>query len=200
MQKCFRHYVYSEEYSPIQGAIFRQLLDICWPFTDYITFATREHIVDRLAMLSYAGKNPNCSLTFRDDYCALKEALHPWLAGYILTDEWFGYGIGSDKRYTYLYHATDGAKEAILSCYQDIFFRLPASPEIKGDDIGCFEDMCLFTDGKLFFGSISHEEDCFLWPVGNELFKPIRTIGRWQVGEFWKDSARIDIHKCPWKY
>ena len=201
MQKCLCHFIeYPEEYSPIQGTVFRQFLDICWPFMDYITFATSENIIDLIATRSYESNNPDrCDLASRDNYCALKKALHPWFAGSIIADEWFGYGSGGTKRYTYRYRATDGAKEAILSCYQDIFLRLPNSPKIDKNEIGFFDDLCLFTNGRLFFGSISHEGECYLWTDDRELFKNILTIGRWITADEVSEQARIDINKYPWK-
>ncbi len=168
--------------SPLRGAGFRRFLDICWPHADYFTLSS-------LAILY-------------DDRCGLKKALRPWFADVITIDEWFGYGPGSSKMRVYRYHASPGSKEALLSCCHDIFFQYaPAAkhPDRPNRYRGTLSDLCIFSRGKLFFGSISHESECFLYPLDEDMAREAEAMDCWGPC-LWRDErSRLDMKKYDWK-
>ena len=167
--------------TPICGERFRQFLDVCWPYVDYFTFA---------------GPATNY-----DDSCLLKDALHPWFDSVVTLSERFGYGPGSTPDRIYRYRATAGAKEAILACYSDIFFRKRSPTGLGGypkEEGSLFCDLCLYSDKKLFFGSISHEGECFLWPLSEEMRQALVENEDWGVCK-WKDEwSRHSLDEYAW--
>lgn len=186
MSKWYHHYPADidgynagRDESPIQGVLFRKFLNICWPFTDYITLS--EHM---------AEDKPENEFT-----CVLKEGLHEWFAGYMVTDEWFGYGRGSSEMRIYRYHATRETKEKILSSYLDIFLRLPA-PGLTRKIPDFFRIYVCFSNGRLFLGTISHEQDAFLYSLNDSMLTEILPMGRWEMKNW--STGQTDIHKYNW--
>lgn len=168
--------------TPIYGERFRQFLDVCWPYVDYFTFA------------GPAGSY--------DDSCLLKDALHPWFDSVVTLSERFGYGPGSTPDRIYLYRAAAGAKEAILACYSDIFFRKRSFTGLGGYPIekcSVFDDLCLYSDKKLFFGSISHEGECFLWPLDEEMRQALVDNEDWAVCEWRDERSRHSLDEYAWR-
>lgn len=173
---------FSHPVTPICGERFRQFLDVCWPYVDYFTFA---------------GPATNY-----DDSCLLKDALHPWFDRVVTVSERFGYGPGSTPDRMYLYRAAEGAKEAILACYSDIFFRKRSFTDLGGYPIetwSIFDDLCLYSDKKLFFGSISHEGECFLWPLSEEMRQALVENEDWGVCEWRDEWSRHSLDEYAWR-
>lgn len=170
------------ERSPLQGAGFRRFLDVCLPHADYFTLSS-------FAILY-------------DDHCALKEALLPWFADVMTIDEWFGYGPGSSKMRVYRYHASPGSKEALLSCCHDVFFHYAPSakhPDRPNRYRGALDDLCLFSQGKLFFGSISHESECFLYPLDEDMAREAEAMDCWTPCPWRDERSRLEMRKYDWK-
>ena len=130
--------------------------------------------MDFFTLSTYAG--------MYDDSCPLKDALWPWFASVVTTDAWFGYGPGSYSHRVYRYHAAEGAKETLLSAWNADSW---------------FEDLCLFSGGKLFFGSISHEHEFFLWPLDADMrrFVEAENSGVCQRLDEW---SRHDLSEYDW--
>lgn len=167
--------------TPICGERFRQFLDVCWPYVDYFTFAG--------------------PATSYDDSCLLKDALHPWFDSVVTLSERFGYGPGSTPDRIYLYRAAAGAKEAILACYSDIFFRKRSFTGLGGypiEQCSVFDDLCLYSDKKLFFGSISHEGECYLWPLDEEMRKALVDNEDWVACEGRDERSRHSLDEYAW--
>ena len=173
---------WSMDPTPICGERFRQFLDVCWPYVDYFTFAG--------------------PATSYDDSCLLKDALHPWFDSVVTLSERFGYGPGSTPDRIYLYRAAEGAKEAILACYSDIFFRKRSPTGLGGypkEEGSLFDDLCLYSDKKLFFGSISHEGECFLWPLSEEMRQALVENEDWGVCEWRDEWSRHSLDEYAWR-
>ena len=98
----------------------------------------------------------------------------------------------------YRYRADDGLKEKLCSLYQDIFLRVPIG-QPREEFIPWLEDMCLFSQGKLFFGSVSHEEDAFLYPLNDEMRRDISSLGKWKDCPWRDERSRIAINSFVWK-
>ena len=172
---------WSMDPTPICGERFRQFLDVCWPYVDYFTFAG--------------------PATSYDDSCLLKDALHPWFDSVVTLSERFGYGPGSTPDRIYLYRAVAGAKEAILACYSDIFFRKRSFTGLGGypiEQCSVFDDLCLYSDKKLFFGSISHEGECYLWPLDEEMRKALVDNEDWVAYEGRDERSRHSLDEYAW--
>ena len=169
---------WSMDPTPICGERFRQFLDVCWPYVDYFTFAG--------------------PATSYDDSCLLKDALHPWFDSVVTLSERFGYGPGSTPDRIYLYRATAGAKEAILACYSDIFFRKRSFTGYPIEKCSVFDDLCLYSDKKLFFGSISHEGECYLWPLDEEMRKALVDNEDWVAYEGRDERSRHSLDEYAW--
>lgn len=167
--------------TPICGDAFRRFLEVCWPDTDAFTLSS--HAV------------------LYNDSCALKKALQPWLVSTVTTDVWFGYGPGSSELRVYRYRVAPEAMEALLSCCYDILFR-KAPPGRRANRTrlfrGALEDLCLFSKGTLFFGSISHEGECFWYPLNEEMAQFAAYSGCWSPCQ-WRDwRSRLELRSYDW--
>lgn len=174
-------YMRLDDGGSIKGEAFRHFLDICWPYTDYITLS--EGMFEDAPDVEFP--------------CVLKDLLAPWFSGRIVADEWFGYGPGSTKMRIYRYQAADRVKELLLSYYQDIFLRLTCSGIAPEDCL--FENLCLFSDGRLFFGSVSHERECGLCPLSNKMYQAVVAVGEWDVCPWRGESSRLSMDDYPWE-
>lgn len=173
-------FIYSQDVrdpKDIEDASFRLFLDMLWPYVNYFTLT--DHLV-----------------TDDEDFDELKEGLSPWYAGKTTRDEWFGYGVGSSKMCIYRYRATEETKNVIRSCYRDVLLRMPVH-EPQGNHRK-FDDLCLFSEGKLFFGSISHEELAYLCPLNRQMLSDVTTIAHWQPCPWRDETDRRDIHGYKW--
>ena len=168
----------------------RQFLEICWPFVHEITLSSRYDLI-------LSPRFPP-AWERREEWENYKAALCPWLVGSRTSDWWFGYGRGSSKMTRYRYRADDGLKEKLCSLYQDIFLRVPIG-QPREEFIPWLEDMCLFSQGKLFFGSVSHEEDAFLYPLNDEMRRDISSLGIWKDCTWRDERSRIAINSFVWK-
>lgn len=173
-----------EDQNEIRDESFRLFLDTCWPNVDYFTFT------------SCADYHVSVERRY-GDFCALKKELSSFFAGKITRNEWFGYGSGSSEMCIYRYHAEKKAKDIILSCYRDIFMTMPIDkPNLK--NLRRFDDLCLFSERKLFFGSVSHEREAFIYPLTQQMLSSISSIGVWQPCKWRNEKDRRNIDKYKW--
>lgn len=64
---------------------------------------------------------------------------------------------------------------------------------------GTLSDLCIFSRGKLFFGSISHESECFLYPLDEDMAREAEAMDCWGPC-LWRDErSRLDMKKYDWK-
>jgi len=181
------YYGYVEEEDRIIDESFRQFLDVCWPHVDYFTFSScRDVAVSEERRYG--------------DFCELKKELTPFFAGRTTRNEWFGYGFSNSKQAEiciYRYKASKEAKEIILSCYRDIFFQFPVErPSIE--QLRAFDDLCLFNQGKLFYGSVCHEYEAYLYPLTMQMRSVVASLGKWSPCEWRDERDRRDIHQYNW--
>lgn len=175
---------------PLNGDRFRKFLEICWPSVDEVTFSSG---IDRILSPRFPR-----AWERRGELEELKVALRPWLVGRTVSDWWFGYGRRSTKMNRYRYRADEGLKETIYSLYRDVFLREPLGQPSE-EVIPWFEDLCLFSRGKLFFGSISHEGEAYLYPLNDEMSRAVSTLGGWETCHWRDERSRTDIRAFIWK-
>lgn len=188
MTKWIAHYGISvKEIDEIRDFSFRSFLDVCWPYVDYFTFSSCRD--DSISEERRYG-----------NFCELKKELTPFFAGRTIRNEWFGYGFSSRKEAEmciYRYKASEESKEAILSCYRDLFLHFPIDkPGVKF--LRRFDDLCLFSQGKLFYGSVCHEHEAYLYPLTMQMRSQVTSLGEWSPCEWRDERDRRDIHQYDW--
>ena len=83
------------------------------------------------------------------------QLLAPYHIRTLHTNHWFCYRVPSNYEIeVYLFHATLEAKEILLSNYDSLFLTFPWKIP---------EDLCFFKNHKLFAGSVSHENICYVF-------------------------------------
>lgn len=180
----------TENNASSNGFHLRQLLDACWSFADEVTLSSYFDLI-------LSPRFPQ-AWERRNEWEEYKAALHPWLVGITISDRWFGYGRGSTKMGRYLYHADEDLKEALCALYQDIFLQEPIG-QPAGEIIPWFSDLCLFSHGKLFFGSISHEGEAYLYPLNDEMRNIFSSIEGWEECPWRDERSRTRINAFPWE-
>lgn len=101
----------------------------------------------------------------------LLQRLEPYHIETRHTNHWFCYYVPKEANIElYLFHATADAKIVLLSAYSQMFndgvlWTVP-------------EDLCFFKNGRLIFGSVSHENICFVYD--EELGAQLRNCGEWE--------------------
>ena len=172
------------------GAGLRQLLEGCWPFVDTVTLSSNFDLI-------LSPRFPP-AWARREEWAALKAALCPWLVGRTTSGRWFGYGRGSTKQVRYRYRADQGLKEALCQRYQDIFLRIPVDPSLE-EQIPWFADMCLFSRETLFFGSVSHEKEAFLYPLNREMERHFSALPGWEICPWRDEKSRLRLGEFTWR-
>lgn len=186
MTSWIAHYgASSKEIDEIRDETFRSFLDVCWPYVDYFTFSSCDD--------DFVGEELRGII----DFCSLKKELSPWFAGRTVRSDWFGYDKKSSKMCIYRYRAAKEAKEAILSCYRDIMLRYPI-PKAGVKRLRRFDDLCLFSRGKLFYGSVTHELEVYLFPLTIQMRSIVTTLGTWRPSNIGDGSNRRNIYRCNW--
>ena len=95
------------------------------------------------------------------------------------------------------YRASKEAKEAILSCYRDLLLHFPTDkPGVKV--LRRFDDLCLFSRGKLFLGTVSHEYQVCLYPLTIQMRSIVTSLQMWHPCTWCNESDRRNIHKYNW--
>lgn len=115
----------------------------------------------------------------------LQNELDPFLHKELQTSKWFGYDDSlappRDRRQirVHLYRADPAAKEIILKYCSDIFLRKRHN-EVLEDSRQTLEDLCFFSDGKLFVGTVSHEYMLCVSPPDKNFENLIKKLGDWK--------------------
>lgn len=114
----------------------------------------------------------------------LQNELEPFLYKELQTSKWFGYDYslapprGRRQIRVYLYRADRAAKEIILKHCSDIFLR-NRHHEVFEDSLQTLEDLCFFSDGTLFVGTVSHEYMLNVFPPDKDFENVIKKLGNW---------------------
>ncbi len=157
-----------EEWGALSGDAFGQLLDYCFAHSDCFT-------------LTWQGSD--CPETpewnrLQGEFLA---QLAPWLTGRISTSRWFWIRV-SPKRplAVFLYSTAPGAKQVLADTFHDLFLA-------AGED--CFwlpEDLCFFSQGRLWLGTSSHEYHASAYPRSRGEAELPLSLGPW------KERGRVD--------
>jgi len=187
MSNWIEYYGCRREDIGIIDEAFRLFLDACWPYVDYFTFSScRDDVVSQAQRYG--------------DFCELKKELTPYFAGRSVRHGWFGYGFSHDKEgemCIYRYRATKEAKEVILSCYRDLLLHFPTNrPGVK--ELRRFDDLCLFSQGRLFLGTVSHEYQVCLYPLTIQMRSLVTSLAIWHPCKWCDECDRRNIHKYNW--
>ena len=178
MRNWLRNFPEDEEGTNLRGEAFRRLVRLCAGRADELTLM---RLVD----------DTEQSIT------PLEEALAPWVTGTTKTDSWFGYGEGSTPKLVFRCPVTEGLLALLFARYDDIF--LTSDPERgSGWEMGVLEDLCFFENGRLFFGSVSHETECFLWPLDEEMRREAERLDRWEPIDWRDERSRIALTDYDW--
>ena len=115
----------------------------------------------------------------------MQKELEPFLTKEIQVQKWFGYDYAMapemDRRTirVYLYQADSAAKDSILQYCSDVFLRQNIGGEFM-DPVQTLEDLCFFSDGKLFVGTVSHEFLLKVEPPSKDFEDSMKKLGRWK--------------------
>jgi hypothetical protein len=102
---------------------------------------------------------------------ALWREIHPYLLNHRTTSAWFAYGEGSHPCVRLLF-PTNAETRALLEKYFDNMWLKPPEGEAKQS----LEDLCFFQNGKLFFGTVSHEYICSVAPPDEEFMPALYAL------------------------
>lgn len=120
---------------------------------------------------------------------ALRDELAPYLCHEILTTRWFSYGTTeANPLKIFLYSANSDTKVAVEKSYHGLFLDNLSDETLRWEH--SLEDLCFFSKSKLFFGTVSHEYDCRVYPP-NEEFKAklLEIYSHWKTQD--DDSEQI---------
>lgn len=115
----------------------------------------------------------------------LQKELEPFLVKEFQTQRWFGYDYSMapprDRRQirVYLYRTDPVAQEIILRHCSDIFLRKNINGVFQ-DSLQTLEDLCFFSEGELFVGTVSHEFILGVAPFYKDLEDFMKKLGRWK--------------------
>lgn len=118
----------------------------------------------------------------------LQKELDPFLEREIQTIKWFGYDYSAapiaDRRTinVYIYRADIGVKDIIVKYCSDIFLRIERNGEFQ-DSNHTLEDLCFFSEKKMFAGTVSHEFLLNVDPPNKEFEDLMRKVGSWNYVE-----------------
>jgi len=110
----------------------------------------------------------------------LQLSLSSFLDQEIKTLNWFGYNKTSrphtkDRTHAFIYRTESAAKEILLQHMPNIFF----DEKDVDTPFPTLEDLCFFSDGQLFIGSISHEYMLWAYPPNEEVELQLKQIADW---------------------
>lgn len=144
------------------------LNNICGqPFAEYISACF--HRADMFSLTKNGWKGAAES----KEHSCLLQRLSQYHIQTIHTNHWFCFRVPEGyKLEVYLFTADAESKKIILEEYNRIFHGnvLWNQPE----------DLCFFEKGKLFAGSVSHENICYVYGRGDEWEDKIKQHGLWE--------------------
>ena len=91
------------------------------------------------------------------------------------TRHWFCYYVpeGYEKR-VFLFRSCAESKRIMMDSYRHLFFGNDFEWDLP-------EDICFFSGGKLFMGTVSHEGICYVYPPSQETAHRFQEICRWET-------------------
>ena len=157
-----------EEWGALSGDAFGRLLDYCFAHSDCFT-------------LTWQGSDCPETPEWNRRQGEFLAQLAPWLTGRISTSRWFWIRV-SPKRplAVFLYSTAPGAKQVLADTFHDLFLA-------AGED--CFwlpEDLCFFSQGRLWLGTASHEYHASAYPRSRGEAELLLSLGPW------KERGRVD--------
>lgn len=110
----------------------------------------------------------------------LQLELTPFLMQEVRTPKWFGYDYTSrphakERTHAFIYRAESAANEILLQHMPNIFFR----EEDVDTPFPTLEDLCFFSDGRLFIGNVSHARMLWAYPPDEEIELQLKQIADW---------------------
>lgn len=105
------------------------------------------------------------------DSTHLLQDLAPYYIKTLYMDRWFCYRVPKENPLEiYLFKTDSQARDILVETYDRLFLDgvLWKEPE----------DLCFFKSGKLIFGSVSHENICFVY--GRDLEEQVQNQGEWE--------------------
>lgn len=151
-----------ERYEDIPSILSKKwlqgFLDICFSHADCFTL----------------NKAPWTMAILKD----LQLELTPFLMQEVRTPKWFGYDYTSHvkgRTHAFIYHAESAAKEILLQHMPNIFFR----EEDVDTPFPTLEDLCFFSDSRLFIGNVSHARMLWAYPPDEEIELQLKQIANW---------------------
>ncbi len=144
------------------------LNNICGrPFEEYISACFQRADTFSLTKNGWNG------LAESEEHSRLLQRLSQFHIHTIHTNHWFCFRVPEGyKLEVYLFSAASGSKRVILEEYNRIFHgKVPWKQP---------EDLCFFEKGKLFAGSVSHENICYVYGRGDEWEDKMKQYGIWE--------------------
>mgnify|MGYP005769536745 CR=1 FL=1 len=110
----------------------------------------------------------------------LQLSLSPFLIQEVKTPKWFGYDYTSEPNtkwstHAFIYRAESAAKEILLQHMPNVFFR----EKDVDTPFPTLEDLCFFSDGRLFIGNVSHARMLWAYPPNEEVELQLKQIADW---------------------
>ena len=126
----------------IDAETYQKLLAMCFPLCDRVSFT--RHILPYI---------PN----------KLQHELSPFLQKEIITTHWFSYITTENNPLNILLFPVNADTIAIIKDQTDALFPVSAYDN-SGARNEILEDLCLFSEGRLLLGTVSHEGVCHIYP------------------------------------
>lgn len=137
----------------VDGAVFAQLLNFCFKHSEFFSFT--------------APKIPTANRI------TLQNELSRYTYAIITTTHWFNYITLPDNPLKRIIYHVNNETLSILNKYCHRLFLFDSRCPLSSWN-QTLEDLCFFSDGKLFLGTVSHEYICEVFPpnsiVKSELF------------------------------
>ena len=154
-----------EEWGDLSGDAFRRLLDYSFAHSDCFTLTWQS---------SDCPETPEWNR--RQE--AFLARLAPWQTGRISTSRWFWIRVSPRRPLSVLlYSAAPGARQVLADTFHDLFLA-------AGED--CFwlpEDLCFFSQGRLWLGTSSHEYHASAYPRSRNEAEALMALAPWQEKE-----------------
>lgn len=111
----------------------------------------------------------------------LETKLRPYQINSIQTQSWFYRRSWHGSTFTVnVYRSADEAKQLLLDTFQDILLKSVKPGICPREVMPTLEDLCFFKNGIMFFGTLSHEYYCDVWPPSEEFERILHTLGHWK--------------------
>ena len=154
------------ENTTLCGKAVAALWDLCFDHADAFTLCT--------AVWTHATND------------ALRKALQPYRIRSFRTARWFCHLSTEPFLEVSLYPANEKTRRIVTQHVTDLYFDLS-----RNRDLHTLEDLCFFREGRLFFGTVSHEQICMADPPTQEFAACLQNFSMWSNNE--DRFAEIDL-------